>query len=834
MSGLVKVARAYVKRNWRVFPLDGKAPYLKTRGLSEATLDFYQLEAWWTQWPAANIGVRTGDAATGSGIWVLDLDSDTDAEERVNAEAAGREYRQTLSVRTGGGGLHYVYRYGPELTQWQKATGLQLLTRNKIGGKGLDVRSDGGYIVAVPSIHPDTGLAYAWENKAAITDAPEWLLRFVSKASEERRAAPPPPRVDGGGFGAAVLRNAVAKIAAATVGERHGVLLAQARTVGGYIVSAGISIHDAEVALIGAGEGCGKPASEVRRTVRDGLGYGQALPLAVPDRPTARAAGAATEHTEDTEEDTGATGGEHEGEAQDEDDGDYGDHEDGDTKTSAPTKLQQGRDLMARALAVLYDEATTRPHRLELVRELMASVDLLVAVAEHNPVEWLTYAGAMEAAGGMGEHSRNLKRAVKAAQDQLRSEERTARQATRGQATGKDRSAIMARLATTEDGGAKTTYANIVTILRADPRYASLKCSTLGGVVEVEGEELEEGPGTADLCEWLRDSYGMDAGEVMAKTALYAVAAGRMYSPVREYLDSVRGKGTGHTVGQLLREVLGILEPTEMQAAMVGRFLISAVARALEPGCKADTALVLVGEQGAKKSSFFEGLFGEFFGDSPIPIGNKDAAIMMSRVWGYEAAELEDLTSKRSAESVKQFLGTRKDLFRPPFARAAILQPRHTVLCGSVNPVGGAGGTAAFLSDPSGSRRFWILTIPAKHVIPIQRLRELRDAVWADALEAYEGGEVWWFTREEDKVREEDAQQYQIEDSWTSPVGAYVENEGVLATFSTSDVLNAIGLDIGQRTAAASSRVRAILVRMGWVEKASPAGFRGLRVWRRA
>jgi putative DNA primase/helicase len=125
------------------------------------------------------------------------------------------------------------------------------------------------------------------------------------------------------------------------------------------------------------------------------------------------------------------------------------------------------------------------------------------------------------------------------------------------------------------------------------------------------------------------------------------------------------------------------------------------------------------------------------------------------------------------------------------------------------------------------------LTIPAKHVIPIQRLRELRDAVWADALEAYEAGEVWWFTREEDKVREEDAQQYQIEDSWTSPVGAYVENEGPLATFSTSDVLNAIGLDIGQRTATASSRVRAILVRMGWVEKASPAGFRGLRVWRR-
>jgi predicted P-loop ATPase len=814
MSQLLKVARAYVARGWQVFPLDGKIPYLNTHGLLEATVDGAQLDAWWRRWPAANIGIRTGElAGAGSGIWVLDLDSDTDAEERVDREAEGRPYRDTLSVRTGGGGLHFVYRFPPELVAWLKSNKLQLLTRNKIGGKGLDVRSDGGYIVAVPSVHPETGQPYAWENKAPIIDAPEWLLRMVSKPEEVRRAAPPPPKAEAGaGFGAAVLRNAVAKIAGATTGERHGVLLAQARTVGGYLVSAGISIHEAETQLIAAGENCGKPASEVRRTVRDGLAYGQQLPLSVPERP------------QPTIIRPVRTQAKPEPEAGDVDV----------EEAAAPTKLDQGRELLARALSVLYDEATARPQRLELVRELTGSVDLLVEVAEANEVEWTTWIGAAEAAGGMGEHVRNLKRSVKVSQDKLRSEERTARQATRGQAVGKERTAILSRLAKTEEGSVKSTYANIVTILRADPRYASLRCSTLGGVVEVEAAELEEGPGTADLCEWLRDSYGLDAGEVMAKTALYAVAAGRMYSPVKDYLESVRGKGTGDTVGQLLREVLGLTEPTEMQAAMVGRFLISAVARALEPGCKADTALVLVGEQGAKKSSFFEGLFGEFFGDSPIPIGNKDAAIMMSRVWGYEAAELEDLTSKRSAESVKQFLGTRKDLYRPPFARAAILSPRHTVLCGSVNPVGGAGGTAAFLSDPSGSRRFWILTIPAKHVIPIQRLRELRDAVWADALSAYEAGEVWWFTREEDKVREEDAQQYQIEDSWTSPVGAYVENEGVLATFSTSDVLNAIGLDIGQRTAAASSRVRAILVRMGWVEKASPAGFRGLRVWRKA
>jgi putative DNA primase/helicase len=393
----------------------------------------------------------------------------------------------------------------------------------------------------------------------------------------------------------------------------------------------------------------------------------------------------------------------------------------------------------------------------------------------------------------------------------------------------------MARLSTTEDGTVKNTYANIVTILKGDPRYVSLRCSTLGNVVELDGKEVEEAPGTASLCEWLRDSYGMDASEVSGKSALYAVAQGRMYSPVVEYLDSVRGKGKGDSVGRLLREGLGITAPTPMQAAMLGRFLISAVARAKAPGCKVDTALILVGEQGAFKSTLFKALFGEWFGDSPIPIGTKDAPINMARVWGYEASEMDDLAKRRSVDSVKQFLASASDLYRPPFARAAILAPRHTVMCGSVNPEGGTGGTAAFLTDSSGSRRFWIITVPAKWIIPKAKIEAMRDEVWADALADYEAGERWWFNRDEDKEREEDAQQYQVEDVWCSALSEWID--GVLGgaeNFTTSDALGALGIDVGRRTAKDATRARSVLVRLGWAEKASPAGFRGLRVWRRA
>ena len=806
MSTILTVAKGYTKRGWRVFPLDGKRPYAGTHGLTDASGDGAQIVAWWQQHPEANVGVRTGAAPDGSGIWVLDLDSGTEAEARVDAVAAGREYRNTLTVRTGGGGLHLLYQYGPELTAYLTASGLTLPTRNGIDGKGLDVRSDGGYIVAVPSVHPDTGACYDWANKAALAVAPEWLVRMVAKPIEQRRAAPPPPRVEGGGFGAAVLRTAVGKVAASTVGERHDTLLAQARTVGGYIVSAGISLVEAEAALVEAGEGCGKPSGEVRRTVRDGLAYGQREPIAVPDR--AERMKATTITTSDTKTEQ---------------------------KAEAPTKGKQARDLMSRSLGAVYDSDCTKAQRQDVARELAGSVDLLVEVADSAPAEWAAWATGMDTAGGMSEHMRSVRRAVKAGQEERRKQEREVKQNTRGQATGKERAALMARLSTTEEGTVKNTYANIVTILKGDPRYTTLRCSTLGNVVELDGKEVEEAPGTAALCEWLRDSYGMDASEVSAKSALYAVAQGRMYSPVVEYLESVRGKGRGDSVGRLLREGLGITAPTAMQAAMLGRFLISAVARAKAPGCKVDTALILVGEQGAFKSTLFKALFGQWFGDSPIPIGTKDAPINMARVWGYEASEMDDLAKRRSVESVKQFLGSASDLYRPPFARTAILAPRHTVMCGSVNPEGGTGGTAAFLTDSSGSRRFWIITVPANWIIPKAKIEAMRDEVWADALADYEAGERWWFNRDEDKEREEDAQQYQVEDVWCSALSEWID--GVLGgaeNFTTSDALGALGIDVGRRTAKDATRARSVLVRLGWVEKASPAGFRGLRVWRRA
>lgn len=147
-NSLQAAALDYASRGWRVFPVKprGKTPLVKG-GFKAATVAPSQIISWWTQWPDANVGVATGAV---SGLIVLDVDSsDGFAElERILSGAKERLPR-TLTVRTSRG-FHFYYG----LPAWPDPI------RCSSGG-GLDVRGDGGYVLAPPSVHPD-GSIYQW------------------------------------------------------------------------------------------------------------------------------------------------------------------------------------------------------------------------------------------------------------------------------------------------------------------------------------------------------------------------------------------------------------------------------------------------------------------------------------------------------------------------------------------------------------------------------------------------------------------------------------------------------------------------------------------------
>lgn len=177
----------YAKHGWAVFPLysRGKTP-LTEYGFKDATKDEAQIRRWWQQWPNANLGIATGDV---SGFWVLDVDKDHDGFETLDALL--KDYAplpRTLETLTGSGGNHVLFA----MPDWD--------LRNNAGtklGKGLDIRGNGGYIVAPPSIHPN-GQPYQWEptsrpNDLPLAQAPGWLLEKLKDTGGGTPAIPGAP-----------------------------------------------------------------------------------------------------------------------------------------------------------------------------------------------------------------------------------------------------------------------------------------------------------------------------------------------------------------------------------------------------------------------------------------------------------------------------------------------------------------------------------------------------------------------------------------------------------------------------------------------------------------
>jgi putative DNA primase/helicase len=167
-------ALEYAKNGWPVLPLaiKGKIPLIKGgKGSKDATTDLQQIEGWWSKTPNANVGIATG---LQSGIFVLDVDIGKDGEESLqNLQEQYGALPVTHKVKTGTGGWHYYFYYPPN--------GIKN-SASKLGS-GLDIRGDGGYVVAPPSIHPDTGNPYEWECKDPIVAAPDWLFLALAETS---------------------------------------------------------------------------------------------------------------------------------------------------------------------------------------------------------------------------------------------------------------------------------------------------------------------------------------------------------------------------------------------------------------------------------------------------------------------------------------------------------------------------------------------------------------------------------------------------------------------------------------------------------------------------
>jgi hypothetical protein len=197
MSETLKAALEYAKRGWQVIPVHsvqpngfcscgapgnhttepkhnvGKEPYVSHRHGSSSAM---QINTWWLQWPDANVAVVTGSP---SDLIVLDVDPRNGGNESLaKLEKLHGKLPKTPLVHSGGGGKHYYFSH----------PGFEVRGRRGML-PGLDVKADGGEIVAPPSNHL-SNVSYEWDKESGfdikLAKIPDWLLKIILEKQSKR------------------------------------------------------------------------------------------------------------------------------------------------------------------------------------------------------------------------------------------------------------------------------------------------------------------------------------------------------------------------------------------------------------------------------------------------------------------------------------------------------------------------------------------------------------------------------------------------------------------------------------------------------------------------
>ena len=298
--------------------------------------------------------------------------------------------------------------------------------------------------------------------------------------------------------------------------------------------------------------------------------------------------------------------------------------------------------------------------------------------------------------------------------------------------------------------------------------------------------------------------------------AVSLLASHNKFNPLQNYLNSLKWDGVGR-IRDLLPKYFGAIE-TPYHQTIGAKFMVSAVARGMQPGCKVDAVLILEGKQGIKKSSSIAALVGEgWFTDELPDLSTKDAAIQLVGKWIVEVSELSAF--KRSdTETIKKFMSRSTDRFRAPYGKVASDHPRQTVFIATTND-------DHYLKDTTGNRRFWPVQCGQ---IDIDAIRRDRDQLWAEAVAAYRDGLQWWLTDEEAAIAETEQDARREVDPWEERVASFAKVMGNHPI--TMDVIcTQLGIAFERRNAATNSRIAKCLRLCGYERKRMPADLDGKR-----
>lgn len=380
------------------------------------------------------------------------------------------------------------------------------------------------------------------------------------------------------------------------------------------------------------------------------------------------------------------------------------------------------------------------------------------------------------------------------------------------------------RLARAESGAVKATLANLQLILDGADEFRGLLrmdrfCHRIVRTRAAPWASPAEDWQAVDrtlLRAWLaRRGLGEYAHKDLSDACI-SVAEAAAFHPVQDYLSGLTWDGQPRValwLASYLTASIGKSGALRDYVDRVGRlFLIGCVKRVMEPGCKFDNVLVLEGRGGIGKSTALNVLAGEWFADTALDIGDKDAMQALPGVWIYELGEFEGYSSVESSKA-KAFFSSAVDRFRPSYGDQIQRFARQVVFVGTTN-------RGEYLRDLTGNRRYWPVRVTGR--VDLAALREDRDQLWAEAFQMWKAGAPSWLAIDDplwDTFESEQASRTPP-DPWQEKIDQYLSGTSRIykSEFTLADILeNALLVPAGKMDQRAMSmRVSRIMADLGY------------------
>lgn len=305
------------------------------------------------------------------------------------------------------------------------------------------------------------------------------------------------------------------------------------------------------------------------------------------------------------------------------------------------------------------------------------------------------------------------------------------------------------------------------------------------------------------IAVWTETIYGVNPSKDLMVECMSAVAAENSFHPVCDWAATRDWDGV-ERLPSMLTSYFNAPDD-ELTAAMSRAWLVGGAARIRRPGCKLDSVLVLVGDQGIGKSSALKALvpWPELHADTPLDLRTKDCMQNLGGVWLYELAELEGLRG-RNPQRVKAFLTSAVDTYRAPYGRLPGAHPRQCFFVATTNE-------PEFLTDSSGSRRFWPVSVRR---IDVAGLVAVRDQLWAEAFARVDRGESWHLPAHLEREQRKAAEIYELSDPLADRLATWVATVGHAFTAEEA-VAYGLGLSVEKVDRALSTKLGAMLHRLG-------------------